>query len=55
MELKWIAVVVILAVATFVYARTMRVHAHASWREIVFPWRRRSAAAESVQTPSKAH
>jgi hypothetical protein len=55
MDLKWIAVGLIFAVATFVYARTMRVHAHANWSEIVFPWRRRSKVATSIETTSKAH
>ena len=45
MELKWIAVLVIFAIATVVYVRTMRVHGHASWREVVFPWRRSTRPA----------
>ncbi len=54
MDLKWIAVALIFAVATFVYVRTMRVHAHASWSEIVFPWRSRGKVATSVETISEA-
>ena len=50
MDLKWIAVAVIFAVATIIYARAMRVHAHAGWGEIIFPWRRRNAASVSIQS-----
>ena len=38
MDLKWLAVGLILAVAMAIYVRAMRVHAHASWGEIAFPW-----------------
>ena len=40
MDLKFLAVALIFVVALFIYARTMRVHVHASWGEIFFPWLR---------------
>jgi hypothetical protein len=49
MELKWIAGVVIFAIATAIYARTMRVHGHASWGEIVLPWRRSARVVSSSE------
>jgi hypothetical protein len=38
MDMKLLAVVLILVVAAILFARTMRVHANASWGEIAFPW-----------------
>jgi len=55
MDLKWIAVALIFVVATVVYVRTMRIHGHASWGEIIFPWRSRVKDSASVETTSKAH
>jgi hypothetical protein len=46
MDLKWAAVALIFVVATLIYARTMRVHAHASWGEIIFPWLRERAKSK---------
>jgi hypothetical protein len=39
MDLKWLALAVIVAVAAAVYARAMRVYGKAGWREVLLPWR----------------
>jgi hypothetical protein len=39
MDLKWVVLVLILAFAGVIYVRAMR-QVHASWGEIIFPWRR---------------
>lgn len=50
MDIKWLAVAVIVVVATVIYVRTMRVHAHASWAEIVFPSRHRGTASVAIES-----
>ena len=39
MDLKWVIAAAVVMIAAFIYVRAMRVHAGATWSEVVFPWR----------------